>query len=208
MQGGALLCAALGPSLCAGAPLCALGVQRGGSVCRPPLSPLAVCAGAPLCAGSPRIVSRGPGPPPCPGQGPLSAGSPLCRGPSVCSPPLCRGPSCVCSPFLCAGPPLCAGAPLCAGNPSVQEPLSVPSSRFLKIRQDSPRFPFRTSTRTRPRAQGPRAPLVFLFLFPPPLPPPSDRPTPHSPGNQKRSAQVRRASGESGGSFSPCTCAP
>ena len=37
-----------------------------------------------------------------------------------------------------------------------------------KIPQDSPRFPFRTSTRSRLEALGPRAPLVFCFCFPPP----------------------------------------
>ena len=63
-------------------------------------------------------------------------------------------------PLSVQGPPLrCAGA------------LSVPSSRFLKICQDSPIFPFWTSTRSRLEALAPRPPLFFVFVFPlPPAP--------------------------------------
>ena len=118
---------------------------------------------------------------------PVSRGPSACRGPSLQG-PLCvqgaplQGSLCLQRPPLCTAPPsvqppLCAGAPLasvygplslCAGTPSVQEPLYVPivaSSGFFKIPQDSPRFPFRTSTRSCPEGLGPWAPLVFCFCF-------------------------------------------
>ena len=57
---------------------------------------------------------------------------------------------------LCSTPLLCV---LTCAFPQVE------SSRFLKIPQDSSRFPFRTSTWAVRGGSGPWAPLVFCFLF-------------------------------------------
>ena len=62
----------------------------------------------------------------------------------------------------------------------------------FKIPQDSPRFPFWTSTRSRLEVRGPRPPLVFLFLFSPSLPQPQKLRADHLPRDQKRSALVTR----------------
>ena len=78
-------------------------------------------------------------------------------------------------------------SPLC--NYGFMIPQPQDSSRFLKIPQDSSRFPFRTSTRAAREARAPAPPLVFCFLF---SPSPSQGPDPrafHLPRDQKRSAR-------------------
>ena len=79
----------------------------------------------------------------------------ICRSFSVQPPPLCSAPPSV------QGPPLCTG-PFCAPPQGLR---SLPSSRSLKMSQDSSRFPFRTSTRAASGGSVPRSPVVFHFSF-------------------------------------------